>query len=316
MKAMKDFLNKLELFGRSSNYISSTRTALSDFMRSCKATNKAEFDVLIDATEDNIKKWIKDMTERGLSEKTRVIYVSRLNRFFAFLTESSEYNLESNALSGIAKQLLTQSKQTQRPTKSLEEISNMIRKIFHVRDRAMVVLLAKTGIRAGEISALDLEDVDFEKRALKVNKRIGNYFDLTITSGRKNKVDSIIPLDDETVRALKVYLAIRQSCKTNSLFISNNGNRMFPGDIDKIVKNWAIKTGICKQSNKIEEKITPQFFRVWITFQLQINGCNTKVIDAIRGDKASNKRTFYTNQVSSFEEIRWEYERTVPKFGI
>lgn len=316
MKAMKDFLNKLELFGRSSNYISSTRAILSDFMRSCKGKNKAEFDVLIDATEDNIKKWIKDMTERGLSEKTRVNYVSRLNMFFAFLTESSEYNLKSNALSGITKQLPTQSKQTQRPTKSLEEISKMIRNIFHVRDRAMVVLLAKTGIRAGEISALDLEDVDFENRALKVNKRIGNYFDLTIASGRKNKVDSIIPLDDETVRALKVYLAIRQSCKTNSLFISNNGNRMFPGDIDKIVKNWAIKTGICKQSNKIEEKITPQFFRVWITFQLQINGCNPIVIAAIRGDKASNKRTFCTNQVSSFEEIRWEYERTVPRFGI
>lgn len=316
MNAAKDFLKKLELFGRSSNYISSTRAALNDFTRSCKGKNKAEFDVLIDATEDNIKKWIKDMTERGLSEKTRVIYVSKLKRFMVFLTGLPEYNLKSNPLSGVAKQLPTQSKQTQRPIKSLEEISKMIRNIFHVRDRAMVVLLAKTGIRVGELSALGLEDVDFENRALKVNKRIGNYFDLTIAGGRKNKIDSIITLDDETMRALKVYLAIRQSGKTNSLFISNNGNRMFPRDIDRIVKNWAIKTGICKQSNKIEEKITPQFFRVWITYQLQINGCNPIVIDAMRGDKASNKRTFYTNQMSSFEEIRWEYERTVPKFGI
>ncbi len=60
----------------------------------------------------------------------------------------------------------------------------MIRSIFHVRDRTIVVLLAKTGMRAGEPGALDVGDVDFENRALRVDKRIGNYFDLTIASGR------------------------------------------------------------------------------------------------------------------------------------
>jgi integrase len=187
----------------------------------------------------------------------------------------------------------------------------LVRNIFHVRDRTIVVLLAKTGIRAGELSALDVDDVSFENGALRVNKRIGNYFDLTIARGRKNKVESMIPLDDETLRALKVYLAIKQKCSTQSLFISDRGNRMFLADIDKIVKNWAIKTGTCKDSNRTDEKITPHFFRAWITYRLQINGCNPIVIDAIRGDKATNMRMFYANQVLPFEEIRREYERTV-----
>ncbi|HEY9206727.1 MAG TPA: site-specific integrase [Candidatus Methanoperedens sp.] len=190
------------------------------------------------------------------------------------------------------------------------------RSIFHVRDRTMVVLLAKTGIRAGELSALDVEDVNFENRALRVNKRIGNYLALTIASGRKNKVESMIPLDDETLRALRVYLATRHSCSTRALFISDRGSRMFLADIDKTVKNWAIKTGTCKDINRTDEKITPHFFRAWITYQLQINGCNPIIIEAIRGDKASNMRMFYANQVLPFEEIRREYERTVPKFGI
>jgi len=251
------------------NYIYSTKATLRDFARSCKGEDVTEFDVPIDITEDDIKKWLKDMMERGLSEKTRV-----------------------------------------------KDISKMIRSIFHVRDRTIVVLLAKTGIRAGEMSALDVEDVNFESRALRVNKRIGNYFDLTIASGRKNKVDSMIPIDDETLRALRVHLAIRQPCSTRALFISDRGNRMFLADIDKMVKNWAIKTGTCKDSNRTDEKITPHFFRAWITYQLQINGCNPIVIDAMRGDKASNMRTFYANQVLPFEEVRREYERTVPKLGI
>jgi integrase len=144
------------------------------------------------------------------------------------------------------------------------------------------VLLAKTGIRAGELSALDVEVVDFENRCIRVNKRIGNYFDLTIACGRKNKVESMIPLDDETLRALKVYLTIRQWCNTKALFISDRGNRMFLADIEKIVKNWAIRTGTCKDSNRTDEKITPHFFRAWITYQLQIKGCNPIIIDAIK----------------------------------
>jgi integrase/recombinase XerC len=256
------------------------------------------------------------MMNRGLCEKSRIKDISKLHRFFVFLTESPKYNLKYNPVNRISKQLPRPSKQTQRPIKSLEEISKMIRNIFHIRDRTIVILLAKTGIRAGELSALDVDDVDFENRALRVNKRIGNYFDLTISSGRKNKVDSMIPLDDETLRTLKVYLAIRQKCSSNALFISDRGNRMFLADIDKMVKNWAIKTGTCKDSNKTDEKITPHFFRTWITYQLQINGCNPIIIDAIRGDKASNMRTFYANQVLPFEEIRRDYERTVPKFGI
>ncbi len=316
MSAAEDFFEELELFGKSWNYIYSTRATLRDFARSCKGEKATEFDVPVDVTEDDIKKWLKDMIKRGLSEKSRIKDVSKLHRFFVFLTESPKYTLKYNPVSRISKQLPRPSKQTQRPIKSLEEVSKMIKNIFHVRDRTIVVLLAKTGIRAGELSALDVEDVNFENRCLRINKHISNYFDLTIANGRKNKVESIIPLDDETLRMLKVYLAIRQPCSTKALFISDRGNRMFLADIDKIVKNWAIKTETCKDSNRIDEKITPHFFRAWITYQLQINGCNPIVVDALRGDKASNMRTFYANQVLPFEEIRKDYERTVPKFGI
>ncbi len=316
MNAVKEFLEELELFGKSWNYIYSTKVTLRGFARSCKGENATEFDVPIDVTEDDVKKWIKDMVERGLSEKSRVKDRSKLHRFCVFLKESPNYNLKYNPVGRISKQLPKPSKQTQRPIKSLEEVSKMIRNIFHIRDRTIVVLLAKTGIRAGELSALDVEDLNFEDRLLRINKRISNYFDLTISIGRKNKVESLIPLDDEALRALKVYLAIRQLCSTKALFISDRGNRMFLADIDKTVKSWAIKTGTCKDSNRTDEKITPHFFRAWITYQLQINGCNPIIIDAIRGDKASNMRTFYANHVLPFEEIRREYERTVPKFGI
>ncbi len=270
----------------------------------------------VEATEDDIKKWIKDMMGRGLCERSRIRGITVLRRFFVFLMESPKYKVQYNPVSRIAKQLPKAHKQTHRPIKSIKEISEMAKHISFLRDRAMVVLLAKTGIRAGELSALDVTDIDFENRILKVDKHISNFYSLAIAKGRKNGVESMVPMDDETLHVLRGYLGIRQGCRTNALFISGRGNRMPVGEVSRIIKNWAVKIGMCENSNKTEEKITPHFFRAWITYQLQINGCNPIVIDAIRGDKASNIRTFYANQVLPFEEIRSEYERTVPKFGI
>jgi len=138
MSAAKDFLEELQLFGKSWNYIYSTKATLRDFARSCKGENATEFDVPVDVTEEDIKKWLKDMIERGLSENSRVKDISKLHRFFVFLTESPKYNLKYNPVSRISKQIPRPSKQTQRPIKSLEEISKMIRSIFQVRDRTIV----------------------------------------------------------------------------------------------------------------------------------------------------------------------------------
>jgi len=63
-------------------------------------------------------------------------------------------------------------------------------------------------------------------------------------------------------------------------------------------------------------KIVPHYFRGWLTFQLQINGCNPYVIDKIRGDKPKNMRDYYSHQFEDIDYIREEYLRTVPQFGI
>ncbi len=64
MSAAKDFLEELELFGKSWNYIYSTKATLRDFARSCKGVNATEFDVPVDVTEDDVKKWLKDDEQR------------------------------------------------------------------------------------------------------------------------------------------------------------------------------------------------------------------------------------------------------------
>jgi integrase/recombinase XerD len=67
------------------------------------------------------------------------------------------------------------------------------RKPVELRDHAMLLLMAVYGLRAGDVLALHLTDVDFAQRILTVQRR-------------KNIVTQRFPLNRDTVRTLRKYL--------------------------------------------------------------------------------------------------------------
>ena len=296
--------------GRSTAYIKSTGYALDKFIKSCNGKG------ILEADEDTIKTFIQDMRDQKLADRTLNDYIRAVERFYSFVVDTQKYGISFNPVKRLSQRLNHKRQQTKRPIKSLEEISNLIKGTFNPRDRAIMVLLPKTAIRNGELVALDLDDIDFDNETLNVNKHVGDHETNEIVKGRKNGNETLIPLDDETIRALKFYLASRPKTKTKALFVSHTGNRLYAQDIIRIVKEWSIKTKTSIDTTDIDKKIVPHFFRAWATYTLQINGLNPSIIDYIRGDVASSMRGFYFNQVLPFDVIQREYLRTVPKFGI
>lgn len=310
MNPIDDYVSELKLFGRSQAYIKSVSYTLKKFQESCNGKGVLEID------EDAIKTFIQYLRDQQLAERTLTEQVRAIERFYAFIIETKKYGLMDNPVKRIAKRMNHKKQQTKRPIKTIEEVAKFIKSIHNPRDRAIVILLAKTGVRNGELTALNIEDIDFDNETLTINKHVNNVSSNTIAKGRKNGNETLMPLDDETIRALKFYLTSRPKSKTNALFISHNGIRLYEHDISRIVKEWSIKSNFGIDTNETDKKIVPHFFRAWTTYMLQINGCNPVVIDAIRGDVASTIRTFYANQVLPFEVIRKEYLKAVPKFGI
>ncbi len=310
MNPINDYINELKLFGRSQAYIKSVNYTLKKFQASCSCRDILEVD------EDTIKTFIQYLRDQQLGERTLIEQVRAIERFYAFIIESKKYGLIDNPVKRIAKRMNHKKQQTKRPIKTIEEVAKFIKSIHNPRDRAIVILLAKTGIRNGELTALDIEDINFDNETLTLDKHVSNVSSNTIAKGRKNGNETLMPLDDETIRALKFYLTSRMKSKTNALFISHNGIRLYEHDISRIVKDWSIKSKFGIDTNETDKKIVPHFFRAWVTYILQINGCNPAVIDAIRGDTANTIRGFYVNQVLPFEVIRKEYLKAVPKFGI
>jgi site-specific recombinase XerD len=81
--------------------------------------------------------------------------------------------------------------------------------VLGIRDKAIILLLYSTGIRASECVGLKIKDVDLEGNQINV-----------MGKGQKER---IIPLNQEVVKYLKKYLKVRgEGAKLSSFFITRN----------------------------------------------------------------------------------------------
>jgi integrase/recombinase XerD len=99
---------------------------------------------------------------------------------------------------------------------------------------AMVVLLLETGLRAGEIVRLTLDDVDLERSERYLIVRGINS---------KSKKDRIIYLSGETTKALQTYLRGRHDSPTPVFFLNRFGEPFTINALEKLLKRYFVKAG-------------------------------------------------------------------------
>lgn len=114
-----------------------------------------------------------------------------------------------------------------------------------VRDVALLTLLLGTGIRVSECVGLDLEDIDFKEKGLRVHRKGGH--------------DSIVYFGDEVEQALRDYLAERSGIlpregHEHALFLSLQNRRITVRAVENLVKKYAGLASALK-------KITPHKLR-------------------------------------------------------
>ena len=114
-----------------------------------------------------------------------------------------------------------------------------------LRDIALLTLLLGTGIRVSECVGLDLDDIDFKEKGLRVHRK-GGY-------------ESIVYFGDEVESALKDYLEQRgqvlpREGHEKALFLSLQNRRITVRAVENLVKKYAgLATSL--------KKITPHKLR-------------------------------------------------------
>ena len=277
---------------------------------------ETEYDVPTDTTESDVKRYIASSRERDLRDDTVESYLSVIRGFYNFLIESPNYTCSYNPCTRLHRKLPSGKRQTRRPPKTTAEVAALIKSITHPRDRCIVTLLAKTGVRRGELCGLNLDDVDLDNDVLHIRRHL---VDATgdLQAGRKNgrDVETDIPIDPELRKVLEVYIALRPRTSNPALFLTYDGARLGGRGVGEALQKW-IARHWGNSGNHTSEKITAHWFRAFLTYELSINGCNPVVIAAIRGDRAARMQDFYTMQVLEFDKIREEYLKAAPVFGL
>ena len=110
-----------------------------------------------------------------------------------------------------------------RPYLTMREMDRIITLSRSPRDRLILRLLSRTGIRVGELLALRVEDIDFEKRTLLIE-----------AEKSKKEKRRLVPVDQGTLNGAQRYLGERKEGKVFELTRQR---------IDQIIKDLGKKPG-------------------------------------------------------------------------
>ena len=135
---------------------------------------------------------VLERIESGLSPVTVNHYVRTIKIFYSYLVWEG---IIDNGPPTMLKQLSVSRKL--KPVADEKQISRLVAVVpdstfFHVRDRAIILLLRDTAIRLKEILAIELDNLDLQFRTIKI-----------VGKGDKER---IVPFGNKTKRELQKYL--------------------------------------------------------------------------------------------------------------
>jgi len=188
---------------------------------------------------------------------------------------------------------------------SIEDAAKLASATLETRDQAIILPFLKTGMRLGELAALDVSDVDLKGLNLTLKK----------TAKRSNR---LLFFDLETAEVLGHWLAIRTLRKGHenpALFTSRNGLRLGSARVQRLVTWHAEVIGLHDpKSDMLADRFTPHCCRHWFTTHLLRAGMRREYVKWLRGDTIKEAVDIYYH--IDPEDVRKEYMMHIPQLGV
>ena len=245
--------------------------------------------------------------ERDVGFKTQKHYFSALSSFYKYLNFEEVYPI--NPVPAFKRHYLRRYKNNYSKSEyqliSVDEMSMLINSVLDIRDKAILTVFAKTGIRRGELISIDVGDVDFDEQSIRLKDK----------RKRSNKE---VFFDDETAMILGHWLRVRGNWvqdDSRALFIGEHGERLRRNGVYSLVRKHAENVGLDEpNSDRLEDHFTPHCFRHWFTTNLRRNGMKREFIKELRGDTRGEAIDIYDH--IDKKELRRAYLESIPRLGI
>ena len=145
-----------------------------------------------------------------------------------------------------------------------------------IRNRAITELLFSSGLRVGELISLNLGDVSFDRREVRV-------------FGKGDK-ERIVPVGRIALEAIAQYLQVRSAFKPrdNALFVNRLGTRLNVRTVQTFIKNAAKDTGLTGT-------VTPHKLRHSFATELLNHGADLRLVQEMLGHAHLGTTQIYTH---------------------
>jgi integrase/recombinase XerC/integrase/recombinase XerD len=237
------------------------------------------------------------LSERGASKATVARKLASIRSFYRHLVDRGE--IEASPAD-----LVASPKRDQYLPRVLkeDEVAALLDSIpastpLELRDRAIFELAYATGLRAEELTTLDLGDVDFDAEELRVHGKGGK--------------ERVVPLGEQAGRALNAYLergrsklARERNPTESAIFLSKSGRRLGTPDLRRRMHGWARRAGAPPGA-------TPHTLRHSFATHLLEGGADLRTIQELLGHSTISTTQTYTRIES--RRLKRVYARAHPR---
>ena len=170
-------------------------------------------------------------TFTNLKPNSQNVRISAVKNYFAFLKKAGI--IDSNPAKELEKQKIRECDVKQKPYIEAHYLRDMVNNARTMRDKAIILLFATTGLRVSELTGITLEQ--YQSMNGKDNR------ELTIV-GKGNKTRKVY-INDETKLAIDSYLLTRPKADCPNLFLSFQSGPIHSNNLSQTLKAVAKKAG-------------------------------------------------------------------------
>ncbi len=168
-----------------------------------------------------------------------------------------------------------------------------------LRDKSILELFYATGIRIGELVSLNIEDVNFDLRLIKVRG--------------KGKKERVVPVNKSAINILTEYIEKRKKTELKQNIMSTEKSHLFSNFRYKRITDRGIRNILVKylRRGNISKNVSPHSLRHSFATHLLDSGADLRVIQELLGHSSLSTTQKYSHV--SAGRLMEVYDKAHPK---
>ena len=288
---LNDFLEHLEIeSGRSKKTVNNYKLYLERFLEICSEILNKDDLKPSDITREVLRKYRLKLNRYGsenggddLKVITQAYHLIALRGFMKYLARREIKSLDPSLIE------LPHVVRKQVTFLHFDEVEDMLEQIdlsteSGLRDRAIIELLYSGGLRVSELTALNRDSVNLERREFMVRGKGSKDRPIFISQSCADRVRDYLDARTDSLPAL----FLNNSRNLQAVDTSGDYRRMTPRSVERVVQKYARLAGITKH-------VSPHTLRHSFATDLLMNGADIRAVQSMLGHADISTTQIYTH---------------------